>query len=68
MIKNYLRLCQEKFRLDIQKNFFTKRVAKHWNRLSRGVVVSPILEVFERYVDMALSNIVYLIVLGLGWI
>jgi len=41
---NSLKLHQSRYRLDIRKNLFTKRVAKHWNRLPRGVVVLPSLE------------------------
>ena len=40
------------------KNFFTKRVIKHWNRLPREVVESPSLEVFKRRVDVALHGLV----------
>ena len=43
-----------KFRLDI-RSFFTIRMARHWNRLSREVEM--FLETFKVRLDRALSNV-----------
>ncbi|KFQ51708.1 hypothetical protein N334_04609, partial [Pelecanus crispus] len=45
-------------RLDISKKFFTLRVVKHWNKLSREVVDVPSLETFKAGLDGALSNLI----------
>ena len=47
------------FRSDIRKNFFTLRVVKHWNTLSREVAGAPSLETLKAWLDRALSNLMY---------
>ena len=53
---NGSKLHQGRFRLDIRKHFFTKRVLKHWNRLPREEVDAPSLSVSKRHLDNALNN------------
>jgi len=58
MRRNGLKLRQERFRLNIGKNFFPERVVRCWTRLPRAVGESPSLEGFENRVDMALQGMV----------
>jgi len=38
----------------MRKNFFPLRVMEHWNRLPRGIVESPSLEIFKTCLDAVL--------------
>lgn len=42
--------------MDVRKNAFMERMVKHW--LTREVVESPTLELFNRHVDVALRDTV----------
>lgn len=53
-----LKLCQERLRLDIRKNFSTESLVRHWHRLSRAVVESLSLEGFSRCEDVAPGDLV----------
>lgn len=51
-----LKLHKGQFRF--RKNFFTETVVNHWIRLSRAVVGSPFLGIFNWCVDVALRAVV----------
>ena len=46
---------EERFRLDVRKNF-TIRVVRHWKRLSREVMDVPSMKTFKVRVDRSLSS------------
>jgi len=51
------KLKHRKFRLNTRKNFFTLRVMKPRNRLPRGVVESPSLEILKTHPDAVLCSL-----------
>ena len=53
---NSHKLERRKFRTNMRRNFFTVRVTKHWNRLPREVVESP-LEIFETHLGAYLCSL-----------
>ena len=60
MKKEYFKLREGGFRVDLRKKFFTMRVVKHWNRLPKEAVEAPSLEILKVRLDGALSNLVQL--------
>jgi len=54
---NGSKLCPGRFRLDIEKHFFTERAVKPWNRFPREVVDAQSLSVLKRHLDNALNNV-----------
>jgi len=53
------KLKRRKFHLNMKKNFFTLRMTEHWNRLPRGAVDSPSLEILKAHLDTVLWNLLW---------
>jgi len=51
------KLKHRRFHLTMRKNFFTLRVTEHWNRLPRGVLKSPSLEILKSHLDEVLCSL-----------
>jgi len=51
------KLKRRKFCLNMRKNFFPLKVTEPWNRLARGVVDSPSLEIFKTRLDKVLCSL-----------
>jgi len=60
------KLKHRKFCLNMRKNFITLSLTEHWNRLPRGAVESPSLELFKTYLDEVLCSLLYVTLLWHG--
>jgi len=61
MRRNSLKLCQGKFRSDNREKFFTERVVKHWNKLTREMKMAPSLLVFKKCLGNVFRYMVYIL-------
>ena len=59
---NDFKLREGRFRLDVRRNFFSQRVAMHWNRLLKEVVDAPSLEALKARLGVALGSLVWWLV------
>jgi len=55
---NCFKLKGDRVTLDIRKELLTLRVVRHRNRLPRGAVDVPSLQVFKARLDGSLSNLI----------
>lgn len=53
-----MKLCQERFRLDIRKRFFIQCEFGLWNRLPRAVVAAPSLTELKKCLDDTFGHLV----------
>ncbi|KAK4824456.1 hypothetical protein QYF61_015834 [Mycteria americana] len=53
---NSFKLREGRFRLDLRKKLFPRRVVKHWNRVPREVVDAPSLEKFKVRFNMSIND------------
>ena len=60
------KLKPRKFQLKTRKNFFPLRVTEPWNRLPRGAVESPSLEIFKTRLDAVLCSLLWVTLLRQG--
>ncbi|KAJ7423575.1 hypothetical protein WISP_33331 [Willisornis vidua] len=51
------KLKHKMFHLNMRKNFFTLKLAEHWNRLTREFVECPFLETLKIHLDALQCNL-----------